>query len=216
MLTAIFTVLLTFILTGLIGSSVVQAWQHHNWIIQRRILEEEEQYRTLQKTFDEVSDLAGKRQHRMFRLLSSIWQGTDETIKKRLSDYDDAALSWNEKLSTHYAKLTQQLSYQLSLRLEDQIQIPFVALDSQLTRLAAARLGGTKLSPQDFSRLSSELSALHGRIVKFNKRTLKEIEDKKASLYRPRNFNVWTLDSFPTWQLFKALFKERKPSFDKS
>lgn len=214
MLTAIVSVLLTFFLTVVVGTSVVHGWQHRNWIIQRRILEAEEQYKALQKTFDEVSELSGKRQHRMFRLLSSIRHGTDETIAKRLSDYDEATVAWNERLSSLYAKLTRQLGYWLSTELEGRIQQRFVRLDVELTRFAAARLGGANMSSHDFARLSNALSVLQGRIVRFNKVALKEIESKKASLYQPKKFNALTLDSFPTWELFKALFKSRKHSLD--
>lgn len=215
MLTAFFTVLLTFVLTGLVGSSVVHSWQQHNWLIQRRILEAEEQYKALQKTFDEVSELAGKRQHRMFRLLSSIWRGSDDIIKKRLADYDEATLAWNEKLSTNSAKLTMQLSYTLAIRLEQEIQVRFVRLDGALAGHAAARLGGIKLSASEFGRISQALDVLNGQIVRFNKVTLKEIEQKKGSLYQPKSFNAGTLDSFPTWELFKALFKPRKDRLNK-
>lgn len=215
MFTAIITVLLTFILTGLVGSSVVHSWQQHNWLVQRRILEAEEQYKALQKTFDEVAELAGRRQHRMFRLLSSIWRGSDEVIKKRLADYDEASLIWNEKLSTSNAKLTMQLSYGLATRLEREIQTRFVRLDADLSRHASAKINGTKLSAQEFGRLSQALNVLNGQIVRFNKATLKEIDEKKGGLYQPRPFDAATLDSFPTWELFKALFKPGKRSFDK-
>src|SRR5256885_2076746 len=98
MLTAVITVLLTFVLTGIVGSRVVHSWQQRNWIVQRRIIEAEEQYKALQKTFDEVSELAGRRQHRMYRLLSGIRKETEKTLSKRLADYDEATLVWNERL----------------------------------------------------------------------------------------------------------------------
>jgi hypothetical protein len=214
MWTAIITVLLTFILTGILGNFVVQAWQHHNWLVQRRILEAEEQYKALQKTFDEVSELAGKRQHRMFRLLSSLWGEGDDVVRKRLSDYDESATMWNERLAAQYAKITMQLDYWLTLRLDREIQPRFVRLDAELTRLTTARLNGVKLSSADFGRLSQALNALQGQIIGFNKATLKQIDDKKVALYRPKDFNLGTLDSFPTWELFKALFKPRKHSLD--
>jgi hypothetical protein len=213
-LTTIITALVTFVLTGLVGSWVVHTWQHHNWIVQRRILEAEEQLRALQKTFDEVSELAGKRQHRMFRLLNGIRQATDEIFRKRLAEYDDSSVVWNEKLSTIYAKLSTQLRYRFSLRLEERIQRSFVKLDSDLTNLTAARLNGGKMSSADYARLSKALNELHGEIVNFNKAALQEIERQKRILYQP-DLDAKTLDSFPTWELFKALFKPRKRSFDK-
>jgi integrase len=36
MLTAVITILLTFVFTGLLGNFVVHAWQHQNWLILER------------------------------------------------------------------------------------------------------------------------------------------------------------------------------------
>lgn len=212
-MSTILTVLFTFVLTSIVGTWIVHAWQRHNWIVQRRILEAEEQIKALQKTFDEVSELAGKRQHRMFRLLSAIRQGTDDTLTKRLADYDEASLTWNEKLSTIYAKLAYQLRYPFSLRLEADIQKRFVKLDNELTGLIAARRNGATISTAGTAPTSKELVALHTAIVRFNKDTLLEIERQKQILYEPE-LNAKTLHRFPTWQLFKALFKPRKHSLD--
>lgn len=211
---AIFTVLLTFILTGLLGNFIVHAWQHRNWIIQRRIQEAEAQYAALQKTFDEVSELAGRRQHRMFRLLSSLTRDDDEVVRKRLAEYDEASALWNESLVAQFAKLTMQLNYGLTMRLEREIQPLFVKIDGELSRFTATRLKGTKLRNADFVRLSNLLNVLQGRIGSFNKRTLHYIDDAKKELYRPQKLSLSTLDRFPTWELFKALFKPRQSSFD--
>lgn len=217
MLTAIVTVFFTFILTGLLGNLFVQAWQHHNWLVQRRILEAEEQYKALQKTFDEVSELAGKRQHRMLRLLRSLPRNNDEVIRKRMGECDEASALWNERLAAHYAKLTMQLTWELARHLDDHIQPRFVKIDVELTKLAEARLSsGAIVSSESSARLSQALNKLQGYIIRFNKLTLKQIEERKKSLYSPMQFSLTTLDSFPTWELFKALFKPRKIRFDES
>jgi len=214
MVTAVVTVLLTFILTGILGNSIVQAWQHRNWIIQRRIQEAELRYAALQKTFDEVSELAGKRQHRMFRLLSSLTRNDEDVVRKRLAEYDEASTLWNERLVAQFSKLTMQLTHGLSLQLEREIQSQFVKLDGELGRATVARLKGTKLRNADFVRLSNMLNGLQGRIGTFNKRTLRYIDDEKKALYQPEKLSLRTLDRFPTWELFKALFKPRQSSFD--
>ncbi len=209
MWTAIVTILLTFLLTSVLGNFFVHAWQHQNWLIQRRILETEAQYEALQKTFDEVSDLAGKRQHRMFRLLSSLLHDGDDTIGKRLADYDEATALWNERLAGMFARLTMHLNYGFTRQLERRIQPRFVGIDSALSKLTSARLSGARVSRVDAARLSQSLSVLHGQIVTFNRDALKQIDRQKRDLYRPRTFSRYTLDSFPTWELFKALFKPR-------
>jgi hypothetical protein len=217
MLTALVTVVVTFVLTGVVGNFIVQAWQQHNWLRQRRIMEVEAQYAALQKTFDEISELAGKRQHRMFRLLSSLIKGDAAMIQKRAEDYDESTTLWNERLVGQYAKLTMQLDRgsQLAIRLERDVQNPFVALDAELSRLLAAwRSSGAKASTSDFARLSSRLNSFQGRLLRFNKATLKQIADRKARLYEPPRFTPATLDSFPTWELVKALFKPRQHRLD--
>ena len=214
MLTALSTVLVTFVLMGLVGSRVAYSWQQRNWVVQKRIIEAEEQYKALQKTFDEVSEHAGRRQHRMFRLLASIHRDSKDVIEVRLAAYDEATSVWNEKLPISNAKLTMQLNYGLSVRLEEQVQRRFARLDAQITSLAKAAIGGSKIGPREFAELSRELDRLTGQIVGFNKAVLRAIENKKESLYEQKPFNVRTLNSFPTWELFKALFKSREQRLD--
>jgi hypothetical protein len=217
MLTTLFTILLTFALTGLLGNFIVQTWQQQNWLRQRRIMEVEAQYTALQTTFNEVSELAGRRQHRMFRLLSSLGKDDDDVVQKRAADYDESSAQWNERLVAQYAKLTMQFEsgYRLATRLEEDIQPRFVAIDTELSRLLGARRrSGAKVSKKDFARLSQNLNALQGKIGLFSKVTLKEIADQKKGLYQPRRFTPYTLDSFPTWELFKALFKSRQRHLD--
>lgn len=57
MWTAILTVLLTFVLTVLVGNRFIQAWQHRNWLEQQRLLDTEKEYKALQEVFDEVASL---------------------------------------------------------------------------------------------------------------------------------------------------------------
>jgi hypothetical protein len=206
---SVFIVLLTFVCTGVVGNFVVYRWQHHNWLSQRRIQEMEALYNALQKTFDELSELAGRRQHRMVRLLYGLRQDDDEVLKKRRSDHDESVAVWNEKLNGLYAKLTIYFSWSFTTRLEE-IQRRFARIDGELVGMATTRSKGNQVSPAHTKRLLDSLNALQGQIGTFNKAVLNEIDRQKKGLYQPVELTPRALNSFPTWELFKALFKQRK------
>lgn len=93
---AIVSILLTFVLTGVIGNMLVQHWQYRNWINQQKFLGEEKQYYALTALWEELTNLASKRLWRMRRLHAALINGDDEKIKERLNDYDLALSEWNQ------------------------------------------------------------------------------------------------------------------------
>jgi hypothetical protein len=82
MWTAVVTVLLTFLFTGFGANRLIQAWQLRNWISQQRLADAEKEHQALQDVFDEVATLAGRRQHKMMRLLSRISSNDEDKIPK--------------------------------------------------------------------------------------------------------------------------------------
>src|SRR5262245_56868417 len=103
MLTAVVTVVLTILFSGLAANRLVQARQHRNWMAQQRLSDAEKDHQALQAVFDEVASLASKRQHKMFRLLHLI-NDDKEVFNQRLSEYDSALVEWNERLNAIFAK----------------------------------------------------------------------------------------------------------------
>lgn len=210
MLTAVITVILTFALTGLVGNRVIQAWQYRNWLSQQRILDAEREHKALEEIFDEVTSLAGKRQHRMRRLLDVLVHGDVKLVNKRLSEYDDSVVAWNERLNALFAKITMHLDWGLTKRLEDRIHGSFVSIGHDLERMTKCRLAKGKIPPTDISRVSNKLNELQATLFTFNRDTLKAISEKKRAIYREQELTENTLNSIPTWELFKALFQPRK------
>ncbi|MDR3571231.1 MAG: hypothetical protein P4L81_03460 [Candidatus Pacebacteria bacterium] len=206
MLTAIVTVLLSFILSGIAGNYLLHGWQHRNWLEQQHLMHEEKEFAALQELFDEIASLAGRRHFRMFRLLSSA-RGTDlDLIRARLGEYDQAVISWNERLSALYAKLTMQIRWRNTQELED-IQATFVSLGHDLEAIAGDRLSGETVTGQRIRAASATLNALQGKIGNFNKHLLRFINKKRAAIYEDIKVTEDNLDRIPTWELFKALFK---------
>jgi hypothetical protein len=209
MATTLFTVFLTFLLMGLVANRVSQRWQYRNWISQQRFSDNQKEFQTLQDLFDEVAGLSSKRQHKMIRLLAAIRSLDAEKTQQRLTDYDAVVVEWNEHLNAIYAKLTMHLSFDLTKRLEDDIHKAFVTLDATLVALAQKKIFGEPIDRSQLTGVQQALNALQGRLFAFDRDILRHnLERKKAALYTDP-FTPQTLDTFPTWELLKALFKTR-------
>lgn len=207
MLTAIITVLLTFVLTGLTGGRLIQAWQHRNWKRQQLLLDVQNEYTTLQNLFDEFASHSERRRNRMHRLLLILRRGDPGLIKKRLSEYDDALASWNDRFLPLQAKLTIHLSFQFAARLQDDIQPRFVKIGERLESMTRRRLEGGSINGTEFNEALHGMRHLSRELFRFNRDVLKAIKEKRNALYLEVPLNAGNLHDLPTWELFKALFK---------
>jgi hypothetical protein len=210
-MTAIVTIVVTFILTGVIGNWLVQRWQHNNWLRQHRFLGVAKDQESLRQIFEEISQSAGARLWQMFRLVKGIGRFEEQELRSRVSEYEKALSQWNEKLNIFYAKLTLYSKYDYTSRLEWDIQARFVENGVRIERLVRKRLDGHAIRSQDIVAALDGLNALQAIIFNFNRDLLRIVQaQQEIAYYGVRvKFSHDTLDLFPTWQLFKALFVSR-------
>jgi len=208
MWTAVVTVVLSFLFTGLAANRLIQAWQYRNWKAQQRLSDAEKDHRALQDVFDEVATLAGKRQHKMMRLFYVI-NDNEDVLKQRFGEYDTAVAEWNERFNAISAKLTMHLEWSFTHRLEDGIQKSFVSLGNELERFVKRRKNNERISATEILRVRQRLDLLQRHIFQFNRDMLKFLLGRKQEIYKEKPLTLHTLDSFPTWELFKALFNPR-------
>src|SRR5579863_2254429 len=207
MATALLTVILTFIFTGLLSTRIVHALQHRNWLIQQRLHDTEKTYSELHNTFNEVAGLANRRHFRMLRLLSAIESFDIDRVKGAVKDYDETVIAWNERLTILYAKLTMQLSHALTNDLEHHVQQAFYEEGLRLEAMARKRISGGVVERFEISETSKGLRQIQVDLGRFYKNVLRFIDEKKKSLYAEPAITEWSLDRVPTWELLKALFK---------
>ena len=167
LLTAVLTVVLTFLLTGLFANRLVQGWQHRNWISQQRLADTQKDYQSLQDLFDEIAGLAGKRHHRMVRLLASIRSFDADVTRQRFTEYDSISTEWNERLNAIFAKLTMYLQYDYTWRLEHDIHHRFVTLGSELERLARQKISGRSIDRSQCIAVQRGLNSLQATVFIF-------------------------------------------------
>lgn len=208
MATALVSLFVGFILTGIVGTWLSQRWQHRSWINQQQILGEEKSYQDLKTVWDEVTTLSGKRQWRMRRLLYSIKAMNIEEADVHLQEYRDVISEWNEKQKSFEVRLTLFASYNFTTRLE-KLSAAFTELGAELERSYRNRFKGIADDPRELAHLDSSMNLLNHVIFQFNRDVLRAVERKRKQTYYGTEikFGESTLEHFGTWELAKALFK---------
>ena len=200
--------LLGFLLTGLIGNRLLQAWQARNWFLQQRFLGQEKEYIALKELTDEIATLLGVRIFHMQRLIRALVNGDDAKIISRTKEYDEVLKRWNERLTSFYVRLPILAHYALAKRLEESIQAKLVSIGATIENLAANRAPGVRIQRTNANRVENELLAIQGQAISFNKELLRVVRSRRTDVYfgTPIKFSPHTVNRFSTWQLVKALF----------
>jgi len=205
---ALISIVVGFVLTGVIGNRLLQTWQARNWFLQQRFLGQEKEYVALKELADEIASLLGVRIFHMQRLNRALARGADEKINSRLQEYDEVLRRWNERLTSFYVRLPMLAHYDFAIRLEKSIQAELVKTGATIENLIVNRKAGAPIPENQASRVENELIAIQGKAIAFNKQLLSVVHSRRTDVYfgKPLKFSPQTLNYFSTWQLVKALF----------
>jgi hypothetical protein len=208
-MTTVTSILLTFLLTGLIGNWLAQRWQQRNWMNQQRFLGEEKEYISLKDLWEQLSGLAAKRLWRMRWVLFAIDDKNDAAVQERLVEYTSVLSEWNEKFTPMCARLTLLTRWAFTYELDRGIQNDFVNAGLKLERLVKARLSNQHVDRRGTLMLHKEFDVLSGRLFAFNRDVLRAVERQRARTYYgvEVEYSKSNLEKFGNWQLLKALFK---------
>jgi hypothetical protein len=200
-------VILGFLLTSLVGNSLLQNWQYRTWLNQQRFLGEEKDYMAMQDLWREVSELSGARLTRMNRLYAAQNLPDETKIQERFSAYDSIVAEWNEKYLSFSVRLARFTSSGLYV-LEKQVQPKFVAAGALLERCTKQRLSTHQLNRPLINTIRSELDGLSHLLFVFHRTMLIEIQKQKARTYKGiyLELSESTLTKFSNWELVKAIF----------
>src|SRR5215217_326412 len=217
-MSTLLTLVVTFLLTGVIGNRLIPAWQFRNWLKQQRFLGAEKEYIELKHLFDEIVTLLGRRLTKMQRLRASFGLRT-AVFEERLAEYDAAISEWNERIPSFNVRLTILANWDLTKDLE-QIQEYLHFTGAELERLCRLKIANKNIPTQDQAVVVGYLDYIQGSIFKFNREILKLVEQSHANTYHgiEIRFSSSTLRSFGSWHLIKALFVpiEKVPSIYRS
>jgi hypothetical protein len=207
-MSTIISVVLGFVLTGLVGNSLVQSWQQRNWLIQQRFLGHEKEYIALKELADEIASLLGARIYNMQRLLLSLRRSSDEQLVSRVADYEDIVKRWNERLTSFYVRLPILAYSDLGINLESSVHTKLQTASATIEELLNKRRAGVTLEKNVVKGASGALSAIQANAINFNKELLRIVELRRSEVYYGTRiaFTLANIDKFSTRQLIKALF----------
>lgn len=207
---AIISVIIGFILTGLVGNLLLQSWQHRSWLKQQYFLSEERDYIALRELWDEIVDLSSVRLSRMRRLCAIVRLGEVELVRTRLADYDHSVARWNERFNSFLVRLLRYTDHNnhLAQSLEHIVQPLFVRSGRELELVTKDRLSGNTLTKSAVENVTRHLDQLSHQLVIFNRDILVAVQSQKKKTYEGIRIELSseTINHFRTWELFKALF----------
>jgi hypothetical protein len=207
-MSTIISVVLGFVLTGVVANHLVQRWQQRNWLIQQRFLGHEKEYIALKDLADEIASLLGARIYNMQRLLFSLRRSSDEQLVRRVADYEDIVKRWNERLTSFYVRLPLLAYTDLGLHLESSLQTKLQMASATVEELLHQRRAGKTPEKNAVRGASSALSTIQANAINFNKELLRIVESRRVEVYYGTRiaFTSANIEKFSTWQLVKALF----------
>lgn len=204
----IIIVVISFILTILIGGKIAQARQQDSWIAQQRFSGEEKEYLELKKLCDEVASSLGIRIYAMRRLtlqlISYAQHGNFD--QSALVEYRAAVKSWNENINSYYVRFSQLGLGSFRFTMELKLHNPMRAQGSCID--AAVQKKKEKGVVRELWNVIKELDKINTFSLEFNKSLLRSVHEKRLKIYFPERitFSRGTMTLFSTWMLIKAIF----------
>ena len=204
----ILVIVISFILTIVIGGKIAQARQQDSWIAQQRFSGEEKEYFELKKLCDEVASSLGTRIYAMRRLTLQLiaYVRHAKFDQSAVNDYQAAVKLWNENIGSYYVRFSQlglgSFRYKLESELHDPMRIQGGLIDDAIYKKEKGRhIDGLKF-------VIRELDEINAVSLEFNKSLLINVHNKRARIYFPKRiiFSRDTMTVFSTWMLVKAIF----------
>ena len=209
---SVWTILLTFFLSTLVGNRLLQWWQLRNWFNQQRFAGEEKEYVALKEVADDIIAMSGLRLNRMRRLRMGLTTRDAEVIEERRSDYEATVIQWNEKLNSYVVKLTFYADYQMATRLYHDVHERFVSAGRGLEALVRLAKEQSDIPGSRLRYVESTLNTTYIGLSDFNRDLVRYMEIKRQEVYFGRKVSLEkdNLELFSNWELFKGLFKPRE------
>lgn len=208
MLTAIVSITLSFVLTGLVANRLLHGWQRRNWLEQQRVLERDKNLKTLNDILDEISFLSSLRHSKMVRLATALKGKNKQVIIKRFSEYDEILDTWNHKINPLFVKISMHIDSRYTYELE-KIHEKFVASGRMLEILFQEFSSNESIDNNICKEALGNLNTIQKDLSKFQKNIINFINYKKSEFFDGIELNEENLYSIPTWELFKAVFNFR-------
>ena len=100
-------ILITFLLTSVLGAWLAKRHQHRNWLHQKDVSDREEERRVAETIFLEISQLMDRRLFRMRQFLWALNRDDTNRIAEKLEDYREVLYDWNDNNNKNLSQIEQ-------------------------------------------------------------------------------------------------------------
>jgi hypothetical protein len=210
---ALITVVISFILTAVVGNWLVQRWQQRNWLTQHSLQRDEKQIEELRALIDEILRLGDARSYRTRRAILQLNSTDSAKFQRTKEDYEQAVVNWNDRFNSMCVGLTMYAAYQpYTERLEGIIQPLFVSVSEKLDTAIEIR-GNQIVLGSLIAQMENDLNEISGKLFRFGRDLVRLLLTKQKEAYDGKLilFCKENLELFPRWYLFKMLFQPTFP-----
>lgn len=204
----IIVIVISFLLTIVIGGRIAQTRQQDSWIAQQRFSGEEKEYFELKNLCDEIAASLGSRIYAMRRVTLQLasYAQYGKFDKSSITEYREAIKIWNENLSSYYVRLSQLKLSQYRYRLESNLHNPMKDQSNAIDTFIQKMKQGTPVTGLRY--ITIKLDKINSSSLEFNESLLGNVHKLRAKIYFPERitFRRDTIYKFSTWQLIKAIF----------
>ena len=181
----VFLLILSFILTSVVGGLLGYYFQNRTWKHQNTARLQENERLTAKDVFENISMLMDKRLYRS-RLLS--WSLEDESvqeevIEKHMAEYRRILYEWNDTLIRNLALVEAYFGNDVRQHLEGTVYESFKQIGGLLEKQYKEWKASKQISP--IPATSTELQKLGNEIYRLNFSMIRLIQSGKVGVFNP-------------------------------
>ena len=202
--------LITVLLTGILGGALSFAWQRRQWLFeqkfQRLTADHEKQIQIVRALFR----LIHKRIFSTRLYSDALISGPVNSIPEERRLYREAVATWSEESPGLIMQIRVHYSYSLAIDIERTFQEQFSRIDGLLRRMQLAFEANGSRSPLLAVRVDGMLHALNAQAQELMTSLLRRAEANKAVIEERPEISYSNIDVLSHVYLIKALFKSRQ------
>ncbi len=176
-------IIITFLLSGLVGTCISYFFQNRSWKYQYKITLQNSETKTSLKIFEEVSRLIDKRIYRMDKLNWALEDNNDEEkIKKQMNLYRTILYEWNDNYNRDRALLTIYFGNDIQQYFSEDIHSAIKKTGKMLEKYYYT--SSDKRNTEMGYEIDGRIGDLENKAYEFNLRMLSVIRKREADILK--------------------------------
>ena len=171
-------ILITFLLTSIVGAWLAQRHQQRSWLHQKKVSDQDAERKAAEIAFRDISQLMDKRLYRMRQVLWSLNRGDNERIAEKIAEYRTVLYEWNDSNNINLSRIEQYFGIEERRLFEQRISRDFIYIGMLLENWYFE-----KGSYPSFREIFDKIDSLNALVYNLDKRMLAAIQHGNVGLF---------------------------------